>query len=87
MEQEKQIKHYFTFNEDANGGEAVSLHTAIRVDEDGECFLEQELCLNSYGNMASIFVGNIFTPDNLRKLETELREAIVKAKLEAVKKQ
>ena len=67
--------HAFTFNPEANGGEALMLCTqAIKEGDKPVCF-EQELTLCSYCNNASFqLAGATFTPELLRQLADELEE-------------
>jgi hypothetical protein len=68
--------HYFTFNEDDNEGEQLTLDTYFYKSSAGEISTLQELTLNSYGNSATFNLSGYFTPENLRKLADELdREA------------
>lgn len=79
MKEKELIHHSFTFNPESNGGESVTLGTHIRV-EDGDVTLAHELSMNSYGNIASFFMYDCFTPEKLRKLADELALEIELAK-------
>ena len=78
-------KHVFCFNEDANGGEALTLQTSFFEDKENEhIYCVQELSLQSYGNSASFqLVGAAITPELLRKLADEL-EPILETELEQI---
>jgi len=71
-------KHYFVFNEKDSTAEQLILETTYYDNGDGipkGIYTIQQLELNSYGNIASFTLsGNLFSPDNLRKLADELDE-------------
>lgn len=75
----KEHRHSFTFNPDDNGGEAVCLTTKFfdNGDSGGQgIYMEQELTLHSYCNMASFQLGSaVFTPAKLRELANQLEQA------------
>ena len=65
--------HYFTFNENSNGGEQLLLTTYFyKSQTSGEISTIHELTLNSYENKAGFTLSGILTPDILRKLADEL---------------
>lgn len=76
-------KHVFTFNEQDNGGEALTLVTKLVPNGDpGVILLEQELSLQSYGNCASFTLsGAPMTPELLRELANQLEVKINEAKV------
>ena len=72
--------HVFCFNPQDNGGEGLTLVTKYFDNGDGGIYTNQELCLQSYCNQASISLcGAALTPDLLRKLANELDEARIDA--------
>ena len=79
MEETEVCRHSFTFNENDNGGEELSLTTIYfsNGDEGDEgIYTNQELRLGSYCNSASISLFGIqITPDILRQLANELEQA------------
>jgi len=67
--------HTFTLNKNANGGEQVFIITTYYDNGDGipdGIYTQHEICLNSYGNTASIYLGCQITPELLRQLANEL---------------
>lgn len=67
-------RHVFNFNEDTNGGEALLVTTELNeINEEPT----QEICLMSYGNCASIHLGQmLLTPAALRNMADELENYI-----------
>lgn len=77
-------KHYFTVNENDNGGEHVCIDTDIydNGDKENNIFLNTRITVNSYSNGASISLcGSPLTPEILRKLANELDKAIATAQV------
>lgn len=76
-------QHSFTFNQNNNSGEEVSLDTTMYDNGDGVIYYNQEISLQSYCNSASInLVGTQITPNMLRQLANELEKVHNKAELE-----
>lgn len=71
-------KHVFNLTPGTNGGESLTLTTTFHDNGDGEYYTNQELTLQSYQNSASInLCGASLTPENLRRLATELESAYI----------
>lgn len=73
-------EHIFCFNEDHNGGEALSLETMFigngdPITKDDGVYLNQRLTLQSYSNAALFeLYGALLTPEKLRQLANELEQ-------------
>jgi hypothetical protein len=61
--------HIFSFNPECNDNEQLILETKFLDDCD---WYSQELVLYSHGNHVVLRFGQMFTPENLRKLADEL---------------
>lgn len=80
MPENKKTKvHTFVFNQNDNGGESVSLVTnSIYNTEYDERYTVQTLELQCYGSHStSINLGELITPEKLRKLANELESFLL----------
>lgn len=75
MTDEKIKRHVFVANPKTNGGEQIFIVTEIHRHPDGEWWLSQSFDLESYGNSATIHLGNdVLTPEKLREMANELEK-------------
>jgi len=66
-------RHSYSFNPHDNGGEQLQLHTEFFQHEGEAPFTNQQLTLQSYGNMATLTLCGVqITPENLRSLANQL---------------
>lgn len=81
MTESKELRrHIYVFNPKENGGEQLLLVSSFMDNGDGAVFLNQEITLNSYSNIASFTLsGTTITPAKLRELANQLESEMILA--------